>query len=169
MLRSGPFSRALPYLLALLPLLFLDYLLFPRLPFPAVRPFLLPLAVTQLALREGPTAGAAYGLLLGFFSTLLGGDPVLLFLMTLLGFLLGLITNERLQSDFFPALIAAIGGYLTLSLLRMAYLALRDGVSFFALFRIALPEFLFSLPFFPLVYLCYHLAAKQRRKRRLPI
>ncbi len=169
MFRRGLLSHALPYLLALLPLMFLDYMLFPRLPFPFARPFLLPLAVSQLALREGPTAGAAYGLLVGLVNTFLGGEAFLLTLFTLLGFLLGLITNERLQSSFFPALLAAICGYLSLSLVRMALLALRDGVSFFALFHIALPEFLFSLPFFPLVYLFYHLAARSRRHRRLPV
>lgn len=151
--------------LAFLPLLLLQGLVFPRLPFPGAHPFLLPLAVAMVSVREGASAGAGYGLFVGLFSVLLGEGPAMIFLFSLLGAVLGLIFRYGLQRDFWGCLLGSILALSLLDLLRMSALVIRDGASFFGLLSIALPELLWSILFFPLVFFLYYLASLSHRRR----
>jgi len=158
------------YALALLPLLLLQGLVFPRLPFPGAVPFLLPLAVAMLAVREGPSAGAGYGIFVGFFAVLLGEGTAMIFFLSLLGALLGLLFRYGLQRDFWGCFLGSFLALSLLALLRISALVIRDGASFFALVRIAIPELLWSMLFFPLVFFLYHLAGRSHRRRgELPV
>lgn len=145
------------YALALLPLLILQGLLLPLLPFSGAVPFVLPMAVVMLAAREGATVGAGYGLFVGMFAALLGEGSPMIFFLCLLGGVLGLIFRYGLQRGFLGCLAGSFVALFLLAILRMSSLALWNGASFFALLQIAIPELLWSLLFFPLVYFLYQL------------
>lgn len=162
--RQGFVHKWLPYGLALLPLLILELFVFPHVPFPWARPFLLPIAVAMVGLFEGISAGAAYGLLTGALAAALGQGSAMLFFCALVGAGVGYVFRYGLQQNFFGALLAAISACTALSLLRMLLLFLRDGASFFAPFRIAGPELLWSICFFPLIYGLYCLARSRGRR-----
>lgn len=153
------------YALAFLPLLVLQGLVFPRLHFPSATPLLLPLCVAMLAVREGTSAGAGYGLFVGFFAMLLGEGSSMIFLFSLLGAGIGVIFRYGLQRDFFGCFLGSILALSLLALLRMSALAIRDGASFFALLPIAASELLWSMLFFPLVFFLYYLASLHHRRR----
>lgn len=151
------------YALALLPLLFLEGLVFWRISFPLAHPFLLPFAISMVSSREGVIAGAGYGLLVGFFALLLGHGSSMLFLCSLVGAVVALLFERGLQQGFFGCLFGGMVSSLLLALLRMLRLSLWKGASFWDLMSIAAPEFLWSLLFFPLVYGLYLLPARRVR------
>lgn len=153
--QKAPLPPAVCYLLALLPLLLCESLLFPRLPFEGAQPFLLPAAVCLLSLREGVAGGAFWGAVFGLFAVLLGEGLAMLFLLSLLGAVCGYAFCYGLQRGFLSCLLAVFLGQLGLTLLHMGVLSIRFGAHYFALFAIALPELLWSLCFFPLVYLLF--------------
>ena len=155
--------RLLLYLLCLLPLVWVEAVVLGRIPFFGGRPFLLPLAVFLVAIREGANFGAVFGILTGIFAVYLGhGRPgAFILIFALLAFFMGLLFRYGLQSDFFGCLLGTVAGLLLLELLRMGYAALTLGVSFFALLPIALPEFLWTLAFFPVVYWLYAMAFRR--------
>lgn len=157
------------YALALLPLVLLDGLVLGRVSFYGARPHLLPLAVILVAIWEGATAGAAYGLYAGFFASLLGHGTKgsFLFLLSLLGLGVGYLYRKGMERDFFGCFLGAMASLFALNLLRMAYYSSQYGAAFFSLFAIAVPELLWSMVFFPLVYGLYKLAQRGAGGRAL--
>lgn len=159
--RQEPWRHWGAYALALLPLLLLEALLFWRIPFPLAHPFLLPFAIAMVASREGICAGAGYGLFVGLCAMLLGHGSSMLFLCSLVGCVIALLFARGLQQGFWGSFLGGMAALLLLSLLRMLTLALFRGLPFLALCSIAFPEFFWSLPFFPLVYVIYLLPARR--------
>ena len=151
------------YAAALLPLVLLEGFIFTRIDFMGSRPFLLPLAVSVVAILEGVTAGAGYGLYVGLPAALLGhgSQGSFIFLLSLLGALLGFLFRSGMEQRFLSCLIASTGALFALSLLRMGFHTIKDGASFVSMFRITAPELLWSLAFFPLVYGIYRMVSRR--------
>lgn len=161
--RQNSVYKWLLYAAALLPFCFLDGVVFGRIDFLGSRPFLLPLAVSVVAILEGVTAGAGYGLYAGLLASLLGhgSKGVFIFLLSLLGVLVGYAFRYGLQQTFTGCLLGSMVALCALSLIRVLFHALKDGATFFALFRISASEVLWSLAFFPLVYAIYRLVYRR--------
>ena len=89
----------LAYILALLPVWFLESFVLSRFPLMGVKPMLLPFCVVAVATLEGATAGAGFGLGVGLlFDISAGGVPgAMILLMALLG----------LGWDFWPSMCCA--------------------------------------------------------------
>jgi hypothetical protein len=151
------------YAAALLPVCILDGAVFGRIDFLGIRPFLFPLAVSVVAIFEGITAGAGYGLYAGLLASLLGHGPKgsFIFLFSLLGLLVGYAFRYGIQQSFVACLIGSMGALAAFSFVRMIFHAIKDGASFFALCRISGPEFFWSLAFFPFVYGIYRLVFRR--------
>lgn len=161
MVRHDQFRHWCAYALALLPILLLEGFVFWRIPFPFAHPFLLPFAIALVSSREGIVGGAGYGLFVGLFALLLGHGGSMLFLCSLVGAGVSLLFALGLQQNIWGCFLGAMAGSLLLALLRMLTISLLTGAFFFSLFPIALSEFLWSLPFFPLVYGIYSLPARR--------
>lgn len=146
---------------ALLPLCLLDGLVFGRIAFWGAKPFLLPFAVSLVAIWEGAVAGAVYGIYVGYLASLLGHGvhTSFLFLFSLLGFLVGSVLHNN--AGFLSCLLLSMTALFGLCLVRMVFHTVWDEASFFSLFRITGPELLWSFLFFPLVYGLYRWVSRR--------
>ena len=129
------------YALGLLPVWVLDEYLLPRYPlFGAVVPMLLPLAVAAVSVLEGASAGTGFGMAVGLLWELAypGGFGGLVFYLALAGMAMGVVSQYALNQAFPGCLICSVG-----------VLGLLDCL------RVAVPEFLWSLAWTPLVWLLF--------------
>lgn len=158
--------RRIFYTLALLPVLWVEDLLFLSFQPFGVGASLLPLAVGCAAALEGATFGAGYGLLAGVF---LGAQNpasagVYLFALSALGFLCGLL-HHGMKHPMAACLVVAPLCLLALSLGRTLVLALLGGDPL-ALLRLGGLECLTSLLFLPFIAALFWLCRYQTRHLR---
>ena len=151
-------TRLLPHhplrmALLTLGLLWFDLLLLPHLPNFGAQPFLLPLLLVCLCLRESVAPSALSGLFLGLCAAMLGQGLWTVFACTLVAAGLSLLYRYGLQRSFFGALLGGILSLSALSIFRFLWLYAHYGASFFAPFSIFVAELLQSLLYFPLIYL----------------
>lgn len=146
------------YALGLLPVWVLDAYILPRYPlFGAVVPMLLPLATAAVAVLEGTGAGAGFGMGVGLLWELAyaGGFGGQVFYLALAGMVMGAVSQYALSQSFLGCLICSAGVLGVLDCLRVARMLFINAAGLSDLLQVAVPEFLWSLAWTPLVWLIF--------------
>lgn len=154
MTRQDYIVKWLAYALGLLPVLLLNLYILPWFPIFGTVPVLLPLAAVTVAVLEGPTAGAGFGLAVGLVYVGLSPDvsALLIFVLPLLGLIIGWATRYGLRQNLLSCLLCSLGTLLLFDVGRIAWYLLRGQAGLAALLKIAGPELLWSMAFLPLIY-----------------
>jgi len=154
MTRRDFILKWLLYALALLPVLLLQLYIFPRLPIFGIIPALFPLAAATVAVLEGPTGGAGFGLFVGILSdALIPGIPGTMTLaLTLLGICAGTAARYGIHQNIIGCLICSSGALVVINGLRVIYSLLRGRAPLLELLVVAIPEIIISLIFLPVIY-----------------
>ena len=157
MTRRDLIHKWLFYALGLLPVWLLDAYILPRYPLFGVTPTLLPLAVSAVAVLEGSYAGTGFGLAVGLLWELAysGGSGGLIFLMALSGMAMGSLAQYALKQSFPGHLICSAGVLSVLGLLRVACRIFTNTAALPSLLQVAVPEFLWSIVWTPLVWILF--------------
>lgn len=157
MTRRDLIHKWLVYALGLLPVWLLDAYILPRYPLWGTVPMLLPLAVAAVSVLEGAYSGTGFGLAVGLLWELAypGGFGGLVFYMALAGMAMGAVSQYALSQSFLGCLICAAGTLGLLDLLRVAWRLLTREAGLSELLGAAVPEFLWSLAWTPLVWLIF--------------
>ena len=157
MTRRDLIHKWFTYALGLVPIWLLDAYILPRYPLYGSTPMLLPLAVAAVAVLEGAYAGTGFGLAVGLLWELAypGGFGALVFFLALAGMTMGAVSQYALSQSFPGCLICAAGVLGLLDLLRVARGLLTNQAGLSQLLRVAVPEFLWSLAWTPLVWLLF--------------
>ena len=157
MTRRDQIHKWFVYALALVPVWLLDEFVLNRVPLFGVVPMLLPLTVVAVAVLEGSVAGAGFGMAVGLLWELAypGGSGILVFGMTLAGMLTGSIAQYALSQSFPGCLLCSAAILALLDLLRVLRGLITHAASLPALLQVAVPEFLYSLAWTPVVYLLF--------------
>ena len=157
MTRRDLFHKWFIYTLGLLPVWVLDAYILPRYPLMGVSPVLLPLAVAAVAVLEGAYAGTGFGLAVGLLWELAypGGFGALVLYLAVAGMLMGAVSQYALSQSFPGCLICSAGVLGLLDLLRVARGLLTSAAGLSELLQVAVPEFLWSLAWTPLVWLLF--------------
>ena len=146
------------YALGLLPVWALDasYIL-PRYPLWGTVPMLLPLAVAAVAVLEGAYSGTGFGLAVGLLWELAypGGFGGQVFFLALAGMAMGAVSQYALSQSFPGCLICSAGVLGLLDCLRVARMLFINAAGLSDLLQVAVPEFLWSLAWTPLVWLLF--------------
>ena len=145
------------YAVALLPGLLLEFAVFSRWPLLGVSPVLVPVAAFTVAVLEGPTGGAGYGLFCAlFWSAATPGDTGGVFVtLTLLCLLAGLLAQRFLRQNLLGCLLCSLLGLTVWELFRVAVRLFSRAATLPQLLKIALPELLLSLAFVLVIYPLY--------------
>ena len=145
------------YALGLLPVWALDAYILPRWPLFGITPMLLPLAAAAVAVLEGAYSGTGFGLAVGLLWELAypGGFGGLVFGMALAGMAMGAVSQYALRQSFPGCLICSAGALAFVDLLRIIRMLFTRSAPLPALLQVAVPEFLWSLAWTPLVWLLF--------------
>ena len=146
------------YALGLLPVWLLDAYILPRVPlWGTVVPMLLPLAAAAVAVLEGAYAGTGFGMAVGLLWELAypGGFGGLVFYLALAGMAMGAVSQYALSQSFLGCLICSAGVLGLLDCLRVARMLFINAADLSDLLQVAVPEFLWSLVWTPLVWLLF--------------
>ena len=158
MTRRDLIHKWLVYALGLLPVWLLDAYILPRVPLWGTVPMLLPLAAAAVAVLEGAYAGTGFGMAVGLLWELAypGGFGGMVFFLALAGMAMGAVSQYALSQSFPGCLICSAGVLALLDFLRVARGLFTGSATLTALLQTAVPEFLWSLAWTPLVYLIFH-------------
>ena len=130
------------YALGLFPIWVLDAFVLSRYPLLGITPTLLPLAVSAVAVLEGALPGSGFGLAVGL-------------LWTLAGFLVGIVSQYALNQNFLGCLICSAAVLAVQEVVRLLAGLFTQIAPIQSLLQVAVPEFLWSLCWMPLVYLIF--------------
>ena len=157
MTRRDLIHKWLVYALGLLPVWLLDAYILPRYPLWGTVPMLLPLAAAAVSVLEGAYAGTGFGLVVGLLWELAypGGFGGLVFYLALAGMAMGAVSQYALSQSFLGCLICSAGVLGLLDCLRVARMLFINAASLSSLLQLAVPEFLWSLVWTPLVWLLF--------------
>lgn len=158
MTRRDLIHKWLTYALGLLLIWVLDAYILPRYPlFGAVVPMLLPLAAAAVAVLEGAYAGTGFGMAVGLLWELAypGGFGGQVFYLALAGMVMGVVSQYALSRSFPGCLICSAGVLGVLDCLRVARMLFINAANLSDLLQVAIPEFLWSLAWTPLVWLIF--------------
>lgn len=163
MTRQDHILKWLIYGLALLPVLALGLYVLPWFPIRGVIPMLLPVAAITVAVLEGPTAGAGFGLFVGALSdALIPGTPGAMTLgLSALGFAAGALAWYRVSQNLWGCLLCSAGGLALIDLTRVAGALLRGKAPLLDLLKIAGREVFWSLVFLPLIYAIFRWVSRR--------
>lgn len=145
------------YALGLLPVWVLDAYILPRWPLFGVIPMLLPLAAAAVAVLEGAYAGTGFGMAVGLLWELAypGGFGGLVFFLALAGMAMGAVSQYALSQSLAGCFICSAGVLAMLGCLRIARALFINAAGLSDLLQVAVPEFLWSLAWTPLVWLLF--------------
>lgn len=163
MTRQDQIFKWFCYAMGLFPMWLLDALVLPRYPVLGVTPNLLPLAVAAVAVLEGTTAGAGFGMAVGLLWAVgypLGNGAVVLGL-TVAGLLSGAVTQYALTQSFVGYLLCAAGTLAVLELARVTGGLMTQLGPAGLLLEVAGKEFLYSFIWTPVVYLIFRLVFRK--------
>ena len=157
MTRRDFIHKWLVYALALLPVWLLDACILPRCPLWGTTPMLLPLAAAAVSVLEGAYSGTGFGMAVGLLWELAypGGFGGQVFFLALAGMAMGAVSQYALSQSFPGCLICSAGVLGLLGLLRVARGLLTNLAGLPQLLQVAVPEFLWSLVWTPLVWLLF--------------
>ncbi len=159
----------LTYALAVVPIWLLDAFILPRLPVFGVSPMLLPACVAAVAVREGCTCGTAFGMGVGLFWELAypGGFGIMVFAMALAGFLAGKAAQLVLSRSFLGYLFCSAVILAVVDLARVGRGMLTRSAEFTVLLQVAVPEYLLSLLWTPVIYAVFWMVYQRVGGERL--
>ena len=145
------------YLLGLLPIWLLDAFILPRYPVLGLTPVLLPVAAAAVAVLEGPSAGAGFGLFLGLLWTLSypGVPAAMIFLLTLAGLTAGTLSQYALRRSLVGCLVCSAACLAMMELFRLVSGVITQLGPLPALLSVAAGELLLSLCWTPAVYFIF--------------
>ena len=145
------------YALGLLPVWALDAYILPRWPLFGITPMLLPLAAAAVAVLEGAYAGTGFGMAVGLLWELAypGGFGGLVFFLALAGMAMGAVSQYALSQSLIGCLLCSADVLALLDLLRIARILFINAARLSDLRQVAVPEFLWSLAWTPLVWLLF--------------
>ena len=149
--------RGVLYALYLLGFLLLQNVIFSHIAPLGVRAMFMPALVVAVALFEGGAVGGYFGLAAGIVCDLfLAGQTVLFTLLfPAMGFAVGLLTDFYLNRRFFSYAVLAVLALFTAAFAQMFSLLFFYGQGSWALWRTAILQTLWSVPFiFPAYYIC---------------
>ena len=146
------------YLLGLLPVWLLDAFILPRYPLLGLSPTLLPVAAAAVAVLEGPSAGAGFGLFLGLLWALTypGVPAAMIFLLTLAGLAAGALSQYALRRSFLGCLVCSAACLALLAVFRLISGVITQLGTLSALLSVALGELALSLCWTPAVYFIFY-------------
>lgn len=159
MTRRDLFHKWLIYALGLLPIWVLDACILPRYPVLGFVPMLLPLAVAAVAVLEGTHAGAGFGMAVGLLWALAypGGVGSRVIGMALSGMAAGAVSQYALSQSLPGCMICSAGVLALVDGFRVLKGLVTNAAPLPALLQVAVPEWLLSLVWAPLVYLLFRL------------
>lgn len=148
------FYKWLHYLLALLPVWWLDAYILTRFPVFGVTPLLLPVAVTAVGVLEGVAGGAGFGFGVGLLwaTAYAGSAGERVILLTLVGMLAGALAQSALARTLLGCVVCsacALAAIELLALVRELFFLRSD---LWPMLRVAIPQLLWSLVWTPLIY-----------------
>ncbi len=157
MTRQDQMYKWFIYALGLLPIWVLDSLLLGHWPIFGVKPLLLPLAVAAVAVMEGATAGAGFGLAVGLLWVLscAGSSSGMILFLVLAGMWAGIAAQYALTQGFLGCLLCSTGILAALEGLHILWGLFSQMAPFSVLLEVAGKELLCSLLWTPLVYLIF--------------
>lgn len=145
------------YGLALLPVWFLETYVLSRISIFGVSPTLLPLAAITVAVLEGGASGAGFGLAVGVIcDAVYGTNGAMTLSLTLLGAGAGITAQYLVRQNLVGCVLCSAAGLFLIELFRVGWRLLFQVADLAALLRVAVPEFLFSIVFVPLIYAIFH-------------
>lgn len=113
---------------------------------PISLPLLLPMAAVAVGTLEGPKFGAGFGIVAGFLMSTAGhASLVCIILLSLIGWLSGLLTVHALRRDLVGHIICAIGTMLLWEGWQVGFRAVNHVADIRLLVHTALPELLWTL------------------------
>ena len=145
------------YALAILPVWWCELFLLNRFPLFGVIPMLLPLAAVAVAVLEGATAGAGYGLFVGILcdAVYYNTHGAMTVGLCLLGILAGVLAQYALRQNLLGCLVCSLAALSLIDLFRIVYHLANRTAGLPALLAVALPEILWSMVFVLPVYGLY--------------
>ena len=157
MTRRDFIHKWLIYALGLMPVWVLDAYILPRYPLWGITPMLLPLSVAAVAVLEGAGSGTGFGMAVPLFWELAypGGFGGQVFYLALAGMAMGAVSQYALSQSFLGCLICSAGVLGLLDCLRVVRLLFIKAANLSDLLQVAVPEFLWSLAWTPLVWLLF--------------
>lgn len=157
MTRRDFLTKWLAYALALLPVWWLESFVCSRFTVWGVHPMLLPLAAVAVAVLEGGTAGAGFGLAAGIlWDAMTPGVPGFsVVLMACIGLGAGLLAQYALRQDLLGCFLCSLAALAVIDGARVGLRLLWRTAPAAELFSLAGREIAWSLCFVPLVYLLF--------------
>lgn len=154
MARQDWIHKWLCYAAALLPIWWLDAYILTRFPVFGVTALLLPVAVTAVAVLEGVSGGAGFGLGTGLLwaTAYAGGVGSRVLVLTLVGMFVGALARYALARSLAGCMVCSAGALSVLLILRGATDLFFMRADLLQLLRVAVPQLLWSLFWTPLVY-----------------
>ena len=150
-------TKWLIYGLALLPVWFLEVYVLSRVHLFGVSPTLLPLAAITVAVLEGGAPGAGFGLAVGVIcDAVYGTNGAMTLSLALLGAAAGITAQYLVRQNLVGSIICSAAGLFIIELFRVGWRLLFQVADLTALLKVAVPEFLFSIVFTPLIYAIFH-------------
>ena len=149
--------RTVLYGLYLLAFLLLQNVVFSHIRPLGVRAMFMPALVTAVAVFEGGRTGGVFGLFAGIACDLFFASQRVLFtiLFPVIGFAVGFLMDFYLNRRFFAYAVMAAASLFLSAFAQMFTLLVYMGQNSFALWRTAILQTLWSLPFIlPAYYLC---------------
>ena len=146
------------YVLALLPVIFIESCLLGFIPFWGATPLVLPLCAIMVAVMEGGLAGAGFGLLVGVLcdALLFGATGWWTLGLPFLGLATGLTSRYGLRQNLVGCLLCSTVVLLFIEALQVLRHLFLQTASLQVLLGVAIPELLWSLLFVvPLYHLFY--------------
>lgn len=142
------------YGLALLPVWFLESFLLNRIPILPVTPMLLPLAAVSVAVLEGATAGAGFGLAVGILcdAVYFGTNGAMTIGICMAGMVAGALAQFLLRQNLVGCLLCSLLALTAIDAVRILFRLLRGSGGLGAMLNLAWQEILLSLLFVFPVY-----------------
>ena len=152
------------YALAFLLVFFFECCVLNRFPLHGAIPNLSILVVVAVALFEGSINGAIFGLAIGFFCSAVyyRSGLMMIPIYTVIGACTGATRKEKIGRSLLGCAVCSLGGLIFLELCQILRFFLK-GTSLSVLASLALPEALYSLPFFLPIYFLIHAVYKKVR------
>lgn len=147
----------LAYILALLPVWFLESFVLSRFPLMGVKPMLLPFCVVAVATLEGATAGAGFGLAVGmlFDAVSAGTSGGMILALAMLGLGTGLLAQYVLRQNLVGCFLCSVLALFCMDALRIGVRLLLNVAPLEPMLNVALREIGWSLCFVPVIYLLF--------------
>ena len=155
MTRSDITLKWIAYLTALVVVSGFNYSILSR--FPIALPLLLPMAAVAAGVLEGSKFGALFGMFSGLLVTAVGHKGLLSIpLLALLGWICGLLAQYVLRRDLVGHTLCAVGAIFLWEAWQIGSHWITHVAALPLLFKVAMPELLWTLVFSFPVYWLFH-------------